>query len=345
MPGILEFTVEEGDIRTFDADVVALKYAQAFFQTDGMIAAALAEAGVKTSDLQPEEGKHAYVSSRGAIRARHVLYAGAPPLGGFGYAAIRELSSGVLGFLAERAPETRHIAMTLHGAGFGLDEVEALQAQFAGYVDAIQAGRVPPALEKISLVEISASRVARLRRALDESLSGLYWTRKLQPGWAYQLMAPQVLRGNAGSSSGSILDAGVHSEEKPHVFVAMPFRQEFEDLFEFGVQEPVRSLGFLCESVKDEAFVGDILGHVKGKIETAAAVVAVLTDANPNVFLELGYAWGKNRPTILAAREPDSLPFDVRGQRCLKYGTIGQLRKLLAEELRGLLARGRVAAG
>ena len=88
----------------------------------------------------------------------------------------------------------------------------------------------------------------------------------------------------------------------------MPFASEFSDLFEYGIQRPVRDLGFLCERVDQDVFTGDILERIKSQIEASAAIIAVLTGANPNVYLEVGYAWGKGRPTILItddAEEPE----------------------------------------
>ncbi len=50
--------------------------------------------------------------------------------------------------------------------------------------------------------------------------------------------------------------------------------------------------------------MGDVLEQVKKKIEeTASVVIAVLTEANQNVYLEIGYAWGKGRPTILLVKK------------------------------------------
>jgi hypothetical protein len=57
------------------------------------------------------------------------------------------------------------------------------------------------------------------------------------------------------------------------------------------------------------------------------------------VYLEIGYAWGKGRPTILIAKDIDSLPFDVRGYHCQKYGNITALEGILERELRELQAR------
>ena len=73
--------------------------------------------------------------------------------------------------------------------------------------------------------------------------------------------------------------------------------------------------------------------RVKNRIENATFVVADLTGASPNVYLEVGYAWGLNRPTILLVRDTDSLEFNLRGQRCLVYESIKNLESMLAKEL------------
>ncbi len=55
-----------------------------------------------------------------------------------------------------------------------------------------------------------------------------------------------------------------------------------------------------------------------------------------NVYLEVGYAWGKGRTTLLLARTGEELKFDVRGQRCIVYKSIADLSKKLAADLPGL---------
>jgi tripartite-type tricarboxylate transporter receptor subunit TctC len=56
---------------------------------------------------------------------------------------------------------------------------------------------------------------------------------------------------------------------------------------------------------------------------------AEITEPNQNVFYELGYAHGKNKPTILLAEKGRQLPFDVRGYRCLFYeNSIGGKQKI-----------------
>lgn len=132
------------------------------------------------------------------------------------------------------------------------------------------------------------------------------------------------------------ITAGAGSKAKSHVFVAMPFSKELEDVFFFGIQSPVNTAGLLCERMDMVAFTGDILDKVKARIESAALVIADLTGANPNVYLEVGYAWGKGRPTLLLSKKTEELKFDVRGQRCIVYDSIFDLANKLNQDLSAL---------
>jgi hypothetical protein len=60
-------------------------------------------------------------------------------------------------------------------------------------------------------------------------------------------------------------------------------------------------------------------GAISGRPVTGTEWGADLSDANPNVYLEVGYAWGRGRPTLLVVRDSSHLKFDVQGQRCLIY--------------------------
>jgi hypothetical protein len=343
MSRTIEFAIEHGDITSFDADVVGLKYAQHFYGSDKAVVSALRQVGVATESLKPEVGDYRYVETNGGVRARHALFVGVPPLLRFGYREIREFAAATLRILSDEAPDTRHLAMTIHGPGYGLDEVEAVLAQFAGFLQAIQAGGLPLDLERISIVERNDGRVRRLRLALEKNLDDVDYASRVQSPWTYRLAVPQRL-GHAGWSlpkgTTAIEMAGTESEGKSHVFVAMPFRKDMDDVFYYGIQTPAHATGFLCERIDQEAFTGDILDRVKERIETAAVVIAELSGANPNVYLEVGYAWGRGRPTILLVRDENELRFDVQSQRCLKYERIKDLEDLLTRELNELKSKG-----
>jgi nucleoside 2-deoxyribosyltransferase len=83
----------------------------------------------------------------------------------------------------------------------------------------------------------------------------------------------------------------------------------------------------------------DLVERIRQTIDRSIVVVADLTDFNPNVFLEVGYAWGKGIPTVLLIGKDQvgSLHFDVRTQTCLVYDTIQNLEHHLATALPPLL--------
>jgi hypothetical protein len=333
MPATFEFAIKQADIRDFDADVVALKYAQEFYGADEVIAVALTNVGIRVTE--PQIGNYFYTTTRGSITAKNVLFIGVESLYQFGYSQIRRFAQQTLEILTKEAPFTRHLAMTVHGPGYGLDEVEAALSQFNGFLASGRSGRLPSYLERISIVDIDPRRVERLRYAFEEKLAGVSFASRIGYQWLYQI-EPTVsdsISAKSNENARAIYRAGTASDKKPHVFVAMPFGKELVDEYHYGIQGPVHASGFLCERIDQEIFTGDILEHIKKKIETATLVIAELSGANPNVYLEVGYAWGRERPTILLAKDTKELGFDVRGQRVLIYSNAKELEEVLAREL------------
>ena len=261
------------------------------------------------------------------IKAERLLFVGVPPLREFGYGEIRAFARRALTALAREMPEAARILLTLYGVGFGLDEKEAFAAEIAGLVDAIRNDEYPEALRTITLVEFNPSRANRLATTLWGLLPDGRITRE-------PLAHPQ----NA-SASEKLRAAGNDSNAKAHVFVAMPFKEEMDDVYHYGIQSAINAAGYLCERADLQPFTGDVIDWVRLRIRSASLVVADLTDANPNVYLEVGYAWGIGVPTVLLTKSTDHLTFDVRGQRCLVYRKIEELEDLLTIELKSVKTR------
>ena len=326
-PGTISIRVVEADALEFRADVLALKYAQQHYGVDRAVAERLGEQYPNLGELLPEGNGVTFLPARGSVAASAVLFVAAKPLRLFSYPDIREFGRRVLGTLAAEAPQTGHVALTLHGAGYGLDEREAFESEVAGLMDAIIGGNLPPALTRISIVERNAGRATRLQQLLDHLIEG----------------GRISLDARIGESiDESLRSAGYSSDSKPFVFVAMPFAESMDDVFHYGIQNAVNGAGYLCERADQSSFAGDVLDWVKKKIASAALVVADLSDANPNVYLEVGYAWGCGKTTILTVRQQEALEFDVRGQRCLVYKSIQSLEQMLRKELTTLSPQSRV---
>jgi hypothetical protein len=321
----VQIDLKAGDALAEPADVLVLKHAQGRFGLDEAVDAILEAAGRRLH--LPDPWDFSIENSVSDIAASHIFFLGVPPLREFGYKEIRAFARKALEILATELPQTQHIVLTVQGPGYGLDEVEAFQSEIAGLVDAIRSGETPRALQKITIVEQHNGRANRLRNTLDA----------LFPDHFVNTTAASE---HPKSAAGETLrTAGYDAETKPRVFVAMPFKEEMDDVYHYGIVSATNAAGFLCERADLSAFTGDVLEWVKERIRSASLVIADLTDANPNVYLEIGYAWGSGIPTVLVVKSSDHLKFDVRGQRCLVYKKIKELEDSLTHELKSLPRR------
>lgn len=367
MPAPLTLVIEHDDVTTFDADVVVLKYANGFHGADAAVAGRLGPGAAERVEIGCSAEKPVLVDGVGLMGPRKALFLGVGRLADFRYNAIRKFAAKALGLLATEVPGARHVALTIHGPNYGLDEREALLSLVAGMLDALKRGDASPFLERVTIVDRDRRRVARLREVLAEAMKaepgvtteqdvhriprgpGATPSTPAAPSAPEQGSAPlspaaavSAVSGVSGTSVASAVSSVSAPAEKRHVFVAMPFTDEMVDVFYYGIQGPVHRAGFLCERIDHATFVGDIVDQIRRKIDTAAVVVADLTGANANVYLEVGYAWGRGRPVILISKKLEDLQFDVRGQRCLLYSSIKQLEMLLEKDLQDLKVQGAI---
>ena len=345
MPRTITFTIQEGDILTYKADVLALKFAQSFHGADAVVATRFVEAGKFPSlnQLRVKANSFKMWDSEGVVAANRVLFIATPPPKGFTYEAISEYAAKTLDILKAQQ-DVRHIASTIHGVGFGLDEVDAAIAQVNGYLLALLQNNVAPNLERITLVERYPRRVERLHAVLNEWLAQEHPSIKpLADGWGYELPVgdSSELSLKRETVTLEIEQEATRIEAKQHVFIAMPFRPEFEDLYYYAIQSTIRASGLQAHRIDQSSFSGDIFEQIKYQIETSAALIALLDGSNPNVLLELGYAMGLKRPVILIVDNVENLPFDVKGQRCIVYnGAIRTCEEKLTDELKNFRKQG-----
>lgn len=325
MTGLIPFDIQtiSGDIRTVKADIIALKYANGFHGADSVVAKTL---GIRDT-LFLKRGEYKILQApQGQIAAPEVFFLGVGDLAGFRYEQIRKFSYDVLLIISRERPNVRSIAMTIHGVHYGLDVREAVFSICAGCIDAASE-EFPGTLRSVYSAETNermrlriADWILSFREAaqpLEVSLPGDQTTpppRRLPgrppsrpgrpprppldplPSRKYKDELPQAsehLRLEQGVlNANDILKVGVESENKPHIFVAMPFSDDYLDEWEIGVFESANAAGFLCERMDVEVFVGDVLAQIKDRIDSCSLLIAILTGENPNVYLEIGYAWG-----------------------------------------------------
>ncbi|MEM8931937.1 MAG: hypothetical protein AAGE94_12235 [Acidobacteriota bacterium] len=341
----LDLRVVQGDATDVAADVLILKFAQRTYGLDGQVSDQVAARDGTVP--RPAPGDADLRESPDGILAPHVLFVGTPPFAGFDYAAVRDLAHHALDWLGLHRPQTRSVVLTLHGVGFGLDEIEAFDSLLAGVLDAVERRGAPSGLRQVTIVERAKRRARAISRRFDElaadgALASVSRDRSRGTTRSLTVDGLQAPDSPSRGTTPSIdLDplrrAGYGSAAKPHAFVAMPFSDELEDTYYYGIEPPVRDAGLLCERIDQSHFSGDIAQRIFDRIRSAKLLIADLTKANPNVYLELGYALGVGVPAILLVQDVEELRFDVQGRRCLIYGgSIRTLEKQLRAELAAL---------
>lgn len=299
--------VRLGDIRQFACDILVLKYAAYSHGADLAVADAL---GVS---LATEKRRHRFVETSNRIEAKEVLVIGVGSLMDFEYLEISEFGRAAIEIIRRERPEARTIGITIHGTGYGLDLVAVSGSLRAGLTSS-------DAREMNAEIHV----VTRDKRQFDV-LRQIFSDKRLTG-----LRAPHL--------DPELIDDGGRYGKR--LFAAMPFDKSFDDHWDFAILPSGHNNGLLIERLDHQFFTGDIVSEIRNRIDKSNAVVALLDQGNPNVFLEVGYAWGVGKPTILILHEAATPPFDVISHKMIRYGRIRDLRDSLDVELAGLKRQG-----
>jgi hypothetical protein len=125
------------------------------------------------------------------------------------------------------------------------------------------------------------------------------------------------------------------TQPRAFVFVLMPFAPAFDDVYNLGIKAACTDAGAYCERVDEQIFHESILQRVYNQIAKADIVVADMTDRNPNVFYEAGYAHALGKVVILLTQKFEDIPFDLKHYPHIVYsGRISDLKPELERRLR-----------
>jgi tetratricopeptide (TPR) repeat protein len=119
--------------------------------------------------------------------------------------------------------------------------------------------------------------------------------------------------------------------EQRSIFVLMPFRDEFDDVY-LVVRDAVAAssrdlrVDIECSRADEISRPGRISEQILESIKSADLIIADLTGNNPNVMYELGYAHALGRPAVILNQDVHQAPFDVKDFRQILYDR-GRLMK------------------
>ena len=109
------------------------------------------------------------------------------------------------------------------------------------------------------------------------------------------------------------------SIEDNMVFMLMPFRPNFERIYNDHIQPTLVSLNFRPMKANDIFGTGSIMEDIWEHINKARIVIADVTGRNPNVFYELGVAHTIGKEVIIITQNEADVPFDLRHLRFFVY--------------------------
>ncbi|MGH7450615.1 MAG: hypothetical protein ACRENG_04685, partial [bacterium] len=130
------------------------------------------------------------------------------------------------------------------------------------------------------------------------------------------------------------------AEKKKLCFVLMPFKDELKEVYWQAIKPACDQASFLSLRVDELKGTFNINRKIIEHIFKSDAIVADLTEWNPNVFYEMGVAHAIDNKTIMIIQKQDKLPFDVSTYRFILYeqaeAGLAKLREDIAESLLSL---------
>lgn len=109
----------------------------------------------------------------------------------------------------------------------------------------------------------------------------------------------------------------------------MPFAAEFDNVYT-AIKAATTAAHAFAQRVDEQVHDSLILERIYGQIRLADLIVADMTNRNPNVFYEVGYAHAIGRRVILLTQRASDIPFDLSQYPHIVYGgDIGLLQSEL----------------
>lgn len=121
-------------------------------------------------------------------------------------------------------------------------------------------------------------------------------------------------------------------------FVIMDFSEEYEYIYTEVIQPVCKELNINCYRADENNYPGSIIKDVLDSIRDSDIIIADVTPDNPNVYLEVGYAYAlEKNPILLMNRVRQQLPFDISGFRVIMYNNTIKGAPYVREKLKRFL--------
>lgn len=103
------------------------------------------------------------------------------------------------------------------------------------------------------------------------------------------------------------------------VFVIQPFDKSAEGIYDLIRAATATANAVVARADSVVSAGSDIVSSIQSAIRAASLLIADVTNANPNVMYEVGFAQAQNKPLLLIANSSRSIPFDLARVRVVIY--------------------------
>ncbi len=122
------------------------------------------------------------------------------------------------------------------------------------------------------------------------------------------------------------------------VFVGHVFKQEQFDDLRAALDKAFSNVNFIQLVYADTArFQGALFPKIMRLIDSSMFCIFDISEQNTNVFLELGYALGRNKLCVPIIRAGATVPTDIAGLERLSYSSYKELTQVIKGKVQGFI--------
>lgn len=108
----------------------------------------------------------------------------------------------------------------------------------------------------------------------------------------------------------------------PTCFVIQPFNEKFNSRYDDTFKKAIEAADLTAYRVDEDPKSTVLIESIESEIKKSAICFADITEDNPNVWYELGFAFAAGKKVVMACeRNRDNLPFDIRHRSVIYYKT------------------------
>lgn len=136
----------------------------------------------------------------------------------------------------------------------------------------------------------------------------------------------------------------------PTCFVIQPFTDIYNKRFDDLYKPAIEAAGMTAYRVDQDSSATVLVEAIEKNIKRAAVCLADISEDNPNVWYELGFAYAAGRPVVMACSDERGksgkrFPFDIQHRAVVTYKTesprdFEAFKERLTERLVAMLAQG-----